>query len=784
MIGCFVILNVVPWAAGQEAPTPSIQIANRASGLKYYETGQWGVVCNLVDNPRSSEAQLLLAVGFQHEGKMEFCNRLWLPPQSRRLIYTPLFATDADKQARTLGVESRLIEMIDGRERAAPPRRGTLLKHEAGFNSAILADSEADEAGELLMLLRQSASLNTTSATLSPADAPPMAAAYGALNALLIARHTLDLDPLRLDALRQWLLNGGRVWIMLDRSDLKWPAALLGEDWDVAVVDQVELTDFTLDGVNLQRAQHLDYPVKFLRILAPGFTVTHRINGYPAAMQKQIGQGQLLITTLEARGWLDEQHGITDALQGLDWFVRRDTERSRGTVDPQQAIKGYVREQIAYQILGRTPVLSVLTALAMVILSMGFWLSRSGKLEYLGAISAGGAVMASLVLVWTGMAKQSSTPTTLASTQLVQVSARQPYEQISGLASIYTAPADSSRAGIIELNQGGVAMPDLAAQGTGLLRMVWTDPDHVRFENLQMPSGAAISMRVNNTIAQPAAPRVLIRFDEKGVTGQLPWDDASSTLDPLIATPTGNMAIRMDNGQRFTAGEQDILEPGQFIASAMLNQEQMARQEVYRQLLSGTSFPDQPSLLVWRRTDSLQGVSYTVETVNRHESLWVIPLRYEKPTSGRRVTIPAPLLAMSSYRGEVADETSPAHIYNADTRQWVADLHEPTLVLMRFEVPPALLPLDIESAKLTLDLRAPGRGYEIVTLDAGQLHRSHAGDNPLGRVVVELKGDEAPRLQSDGSVIVGIQVGAFSNTSKSRGWTIEQMSLSVSGVAP
>jgi hypothetical protein len=756
-----------------------IESANVASGIKTYRDGRWGVVKSVVVNPLSDEAQVLLSVGPEDDRSARFCNRAWLPPNSRRILLTPIRIPDGKSAGNQVALESMLIHTADGREKAGPPQTGMVLRKDEVTNSALLAGDGDLMPAALVSALRASVRLNASNTLLAASDMPVDTLGYDALDVLFISSGTPDLNPAQVDAIRQWLLRGGRVWIMIQDAAPQYAQAMLGEDWGITVLDSVRLTDVTFDNLD-QTPRHFDYPVDFLRVLAQGYEVSHQVGGYPAALHKTIGKGQLIVTTLAPAAWLEDDGGATHALQQLGRFVRRDLSLVAGQDRAAEAFAGYTRAMIAYSILGRAPVLGIIALFALLIATSAFLLGRKSRLEFVAPLAMVMSLIASIVIVAMGINQQSTTPTSVVTAQLVLMDDDQPYAQIDSVTGVFTSAVDRGPAVQLKLREGGRAWPDLAGRGSGHFRVVWSDPDDVAFENLDMPSGAVRRLNILQSVAVTQPMRFEMGFDEDGITGRLTNGPDTVVKDPLIVTPAGTLAPTIDSDGRVRAGLGEVLLPGQFGNTGLIERDQAGRMEVYKQLLADLSPTQQPVIYFWQER-SLAGAHDDSDTYRHAESLVAVPIAVSRAQPGTRVCVPAPFMKMTVFREPIDSELIPSAIYNAETGQWYTGLSEPMLVLMRFSVPEEVGPVRIESAQLSFDLRAPGRGYQVATVDGKKLTLLPGGANPLGRTTITLSGDQLPGQQPDGSVIVGLNVGSFTDPDASRGWSLETLSLSVIG---
>lgn len=767
------------------AQEPRLKTGGGMSGFGFYGVDQWGVVRSELENPADHEIRALIALQFTAMPTVQYASEVWLPPRSKRALTTPVRPLRAGTMGNAFEAQTQLIARDDSdRERSLASTTTLLLKADNPVVTAASVDRNDSTPSQVLVALREASGLKPTTTFINSHSTPVFGGAWDAIDALLLANPDLQLDSTQVDAMRHWVFEGGRLWIMLDKADPELLRRLLGEAWNVAEIDHVPLTDFSLRFGN-DRVEELsfDYPIDFVRVDAPGFEVTHTINGYPAALRKSIGEGELIVTTVAGPAWITADQTASAALQMLSGFVRRTPAMQ---VEPEAVgLEGYVREQIGYQIISRGPVAGVLGIFTLAILVAGLVLARRGRLEWLAAVGAGFAVLAAGILIAAGLMRQGQTPTTLAQAQVAMFHPEQSMARVNGLLSVYVSPGDPIETNTLIADRGAVVWPDLAAQGGGLLRFVWTDPDRYRLENLNMPAGAVRSVTAGNAINVIDPPRAVVGFDARGAVLRLDPGVLGTIEDPLIATTSGRLAPRpADNADAaegdFIATDDDVLGPGQFIRADLLTQTQIARQSVYRELLRHP-FPDHPMLLGWAEPLDT-GVGYDAEAARRGAVVAALPVSFLRPAPGQSVTIPAPLMVMSAYRG--ARGVASATIYNDETGEWVGNVTQDMSLLMRFDPPAALVPFRLERARFSFDLKAPGRTWEIITFTDGKLRVLATGQNAFGWSTVELTGSNLPDAIEGGAVIVGLRIGPYLDPNASRPWTLQDLTLSVTGAIP
>ena len=240
----------------------------------------------------------------------------------------------------------------------------------------------------------------------------------------------------------------------------------------------------------------------------------------------------------------------------------------------------------------------------------------------------------------------------------------------------------------------------------------------------------------------------------------------------MLVTPRGSQAIRLDkDGVVRQQGEETL-------GSATLqSEEQITRSQTLRDLLGNAWYPSKPMILVW---GDLVDTGVQLPAPEKGSSLRAIPVVFEAPPIGEEVLIPAALITADPLRGSVGNRKSGA-VYDPLKRTWLGEVHQPMLVVMQYRIPAEFGRIDIQSAELTLDLRAPGCRFDVVVVRDGALRVVGGGVNPSGRTVVDLVGDKAPQMDSEGRVLVGIEVHASESMADGAGWSLQRMDLSVRG---
>jgi len=111
------------------------------------------------------------------------------------------------------------------------------------------------------------------------------------LDQVILASDEVGMDAAGPDALRQWLEQGGRLWIPLERVSQATVARLLGDGMCYEEVGRVGLSAFTIEDVSRgddpERFDACDFerPVLLIRVLTDATDVVCRVDGWPSGIR-------------------------------------------------------------------------------------------------------------------------------------------------------------------------------------------------------------------------------------------------------------------------------------------------------------------------------------------------------------------------------------------------------------------------------------------------------------------------------------------------------------------
>jgi hypothetical protein len=272
------------------------------------------------------------------------------------------------------------------------------------------------------------------------------------------------------------------------------------------------------------------------------------------------------------------------------------------------------------------------------------------------------------------------------------------------------------------------------------------------------------------------------RFGPDGLTGRLATGPFRSPADGLVVTPAREpLPVRFE-GEGFAARGEDALPPGQYLGAAVLSDRQQQRQSFYRQLLEEPPprhWEGRDLLLAWADWDDLP-VRAGEGGRTAGAALVVLPVEYERPPAGTRVSVPR---AFIPYSRILAGR--PAIMIREGSTE--------TEMELRFQLPPSVLPLDVERARVSLKVHAPARRV-TVTGPAGGAPKLFEAENPIDPVALDITDPRLLRADPDGGLRLTLRIGAQAapgpGTTPPRGkgpgpieekWKLESLGLDVVG---
>ncbi len=800
-----------PAAPGQVRKSPPLRLGGALpSRVRASATESWGTFDFDLTNLTGEDQQARVLVFYEDRPDLQYGRDVWVPAHSSLSSWMLVGPAPVRASATAVEMQVLLYDRSRGKERLILPpgaervRGRRVLYRQREPSTAVLFDEDPpstaefgrlpgpetrdDEALWLARTFRHAVRLSGHVHALTPASLPSTPEGLDGIDHVVVASGEAAYDPAGVQALRHWLQQGGRVWVMLDMVDPEVLAPLLGDALDFQIVGRVALTDFTLAAQpaelgGAQPQQH-ERPVDLVRVvLPPQEPVRHTVAGWPAWFTRQVGRGKVVFTTLGPRGWY-RPRGRTGPRSPYPNFpelpvARHALDEVAGALHAGQenrarieAFRPLLAEQIGYSVLKRGRAVLIFGAFLLAAVAAGVVLRRLGRPELLGWLGPAAALGAAGAFLAFGEASRTAPPT-VAVAQVVTAVPGSGEAAIRGLLAVYRPGSGPAVAGT---TQGGFFDLDMSGTEGKTRRLVLTDLGSWHWENLELTGGVRLAP-FRYTAATGAPIAAVARFGPEGIEGKLTAGPFQNPADLLLSTPGGrNLAVRLGPGGTFRSGGDDALPAGQFLVGAVLSDRQQRRQELYRDFLKRTPaerFKGEAALLAWADPidTGFRLAPPGARTVG--SALLVVPLRLERPAPGARVTVPGPLVP---YRRVVSDFTPQPPVL--ESRRGI-DQH------LRFQLPAVVLPLQVERARLVAKISAPTRRATLAVRSDGRFIEVRRVESPLDPIRIDLTEARHLQLDDEGGLHVNLSV---SDPLKGDGplqpgekWEIEYIELEVSG---
>ena len=794
-------------------------------GTGLYRPGKWGLLRVSLRNPQDRDVELLATTQFVGDPTLQYGCRIWMPPKSRMAVWHPLKMPAMEQSDQKLfELRSMVLSSSGGAESMAMNEWGSMQFDQAFHVSSDEPTTPPQRARvwscagplwcdpqDFVLTARLDRGLKQNITILGDALIPAGEELLDSLDHLVIAGDRILSDAAGVSAIRRWVASGGRLWIMADRVPAALLAALLGDEDTITEVDRVDLTSVNFEtgpwstgAVPFER--ELERPATFVRVIAEDQAIDFLVNGWPAAFRRPYGDGQILVTTLGADAWLRPRtsfdplapggkHFQTTFMPGgplshlaMEFFVPRLPPPL-----PRELAEEQVRQMIGYSIPSRTLVLGTLIGFTGLMLVVAVWLGRCGRLELVGLVVPGLALVASTVLLGAGWASRSTIPTSMAIVQMVKAIPGTDEIRTSGLAGVF---AKESEGCSLSGAQGGWMSPEMAGLEGTTRRMVWTDIDAWSWENFSMKPGLRmVSFQTAGRTGESV--EAVAEFNSRGIAGTLALPAGMEPGDAVIATSRGRMGVEIQADGTFRAASDAVLGADQYLSAHVLSDEQQRRSRLLSRMLAPeTASLPIPMLLVWTKPWPA-GMSLVRGSETVGSALVSIPLRWQRPALGTPLTIPAPFLPFREVIGP--DGLNPSGLYDRRIGKWL-ERTGATAGWLAFTAPEDLLPLDVKSATVTFKVLGPLGRLELSTV-AGLRRRSlKVWENPVGTLTHEIVDPQALKLDSRGRFLVRVDVGhptnhlaspeptsqpaKFGVSDPSSYWQFEDVSLQLSAEIP
>lgn len=791
----------------------SVPTVGSAMGLRSFAPGRWGVVRVMVNNPSDQPAMIRALVNLKDSPNLRFGRDVWVPAGSSRMTSIPLHVGKELAGADHVEIVGRIAQGDGTLRQVGSSQLGVMATEDA---TAFIEDSTFEEviedprikdpAYEVALALRASRGFRRTLLTPSERLLPTTTQGWDSVRHVIVAGDRLVTETAAASALRQWVAEGGRMWIQLNRCDPEILPALFGSTMGITLIDQVPLTTFGVIDGELQEGPpvvslDVEEPVELIRSRVEGGKVLYQVDGWPAAVEFTYGRGVVLVTLLDAHGWMRPRDQsdppyrdplvYTDfmPLETLDDLANRMYQPRPQSVMDREVISGYVSDRIGYRIPSRSVVLAVLAGFCLAILLGGVLLASRQRLEYLSLLAAAAGLVAAVVLVGIGLTRRGEVPPTLAELRVVSVSPQTGDVSSQGSVAIYQT--DSAQADF-----GGEGLridPQMPALEGQIREWIWSDRDRWRWEETDLPPGVSV-LQGDATQVLRGSVAANAELGPQGIAGRveiaglLPEDVQRSGVklgDGMVLFPFAPpMAANLKPDGSFEFSEGDRLAEGQYTNTTLLDDEQRRRAAVLGPWLAAerdSLNASGPVLVAWVEHSS-PVLSSDRQMERLGTALVTVPLRFSRPAPGTEVRIPSGMMRIRSVVGERGQSTA----FDNQRESWAGPNARSTVVRLRFQLPPTILPIELTSLKLVLDCHLPSRPLGLFVVREKERNLIANFSNPSG--LVEAAVSDAAWLKADakGGVVFDIDIGDLTRevdevSISNSGWRIRSSRLEATG---
>lgn len=778
-------------------------------GLGRYNSNRWGLVKGTFANRSDQPREITAMVTPQRMSGARFIRSVTVPPDTIRESSWPVLLDGTTNDPFEFDVvildggfdsatikQSRFGEPTDSF--ASGNSGGSYLTEARGAFSpgvcGVLYSRDAanhpqavDDIDQFAIAAREESGMPPMIIPFTAEDLNGYPEALGPAQQLLISSPDLERHPDACEAVRIWVQRGGRAMIFLTECGPQSTQAVLAEAVPLTVIDRTTLNSVAFrhnaayrstGAQNRSFDREFDEPITLVRADFERGQDLWTVDDWPALVQVPFGDGHFFICTVSANALLDDE-GRPNALSEpvLETMFRTEHE---GPLLASDDLGASGAQSIGYVIPQRKTAALILAGFTILLAIAGFLLLKRDRPGVLLMTVPVLALLAAVPGILMGKQSRNVAPTTLLEHRIANLGGAQAAFAADGTATVYSPDAASAT---IDLKPYSVLQP---AEGNQAPRFVWVDRGQSFWADFSQPAGAtSYSQKSVLRLRQPLSATA--SFDEQGLTIRLPNSEELQPEDLILAgSGPDRQAVESSDGV-FRSRPRDLLTADEFSNAALLTDRQLRRADQYRRLFANErllgSFPDQPTLLFW--TSQLPSTA-ELESSERSETatLVALPLDLETPEAGTEFTIPPVLLP---YKVERDQDGAVGGAYSTSMRKWIRK-KTGSQILLRFDLPKAVQPMQFTSADLTLRIFA---GDRTVSLNMGPIDRMQelaSLESPVGNQNIAI--DASALNQGDGrslllrisvSDLEGIDPEKRMNAEQDDFWQIERLLLSVRG---
>lgn len=792
--GC--LLNSAGAASESE---PELRVGYIGTGVGQVTPNRWGLLTLTVTNPTAKDDQFLSLTFLERDPSIQYGRSVWVPAHAQRRTWQLIRLGNVPAGERSEPTVSLLVHDEPGREQMLDRRPSPILIGHPPLATALVADPN-DESTSAFAIEAVKVFRGHDDTALTPRimKIPPHnAIGYDSVRRIIVAMQHPPFDALQLEALRQWLSRGGTLWIMLDRVDADWPVTLLGKHWPFAVVDRTRLTSLQVPDESgaVRKQLTFEEPVSLVRVLShqaladPGSVYPH--HGWPTMLSLDYGRGQVIVTTLGSRGWLNGDQP-TARLEALANRLHHDLEQTQNFLGPPKREPETIQAEreaqatlltgslVAYTIISRTWIAAVLLAYCVAFMLLALVLWRRDQLAWLGG---GGLVMAFVfagVMIGVGMMGRSHVEATTATATWVDVEPSTKMACVFGVVDIYTPLLGGAWNERITGDQpASVYWPSLKPQVGATRRLIWTDVNDWQWRGIDLPRDATIRGTLSAVAELPDVDAPVLMPADQGLRlTATDWLDAVNLRDGLIVGP-GGVAWLVSDGQGNWQSGPPVDVKRDLLAKSVAESQAGPLSEMMRDAVKAASEqPDTLRLIGW--TDAISaGVAVADRASNKlNRTVVSLAMELKSPAHTMQVQLPSWMLAYEVTRRRADGRSGFMTAFDPMRREWL-ELTQSGRINLEYRIPQALSVAQVDGLSFTLDINAPGREVQVIL---------PGRDNVKERVLATFDSPTSPKqLRVDDLAMpfngddlwLTIDIGPDDDPTNLRTWQLHDMALNL-----
>lgn len=236
------------------ADQPKLTSSGTIAGPGVVASGHWALARTSVINPTATDQTLVTTVTFTKDSQMsnvQFAREFWIPAGAKRDIYIPIKTPTFNSNTKSIEAQVQLLD-TRGNSDVFLSRDMSLYRAVSSHRINAKMFSIQSEAGyELTGSLRDQLGNSHTYMNLKPQDFPQDASLLSSLEVIMLGYRDPNLDPMQIQALRQWVLAGGQMIVLLPETGMEFCRTLFGDHLPMMLIDKTNQSQATLDGNNI-----------------------------------------------------------------------------------------------------------------------------------------------------------------------------------------------------------------------------------------------------------------------------------------------------------------------------------------------------------------------------------------------------------------------------------------------------------------------------------------------------------------------------------------------------